>query len=141
MRNDATTKHLVELLKWATGPNRSGNPYTHDAVKNALTHLGELTGGNDSSTALEEAERLLSAAPDECEDRPPVFPSAVYAAYNAAKGCGGPGRPMRFSGREIDGMPYPDVCRTVRATLGDDEFERLMNDHGFMRWAASAPNS
>ncbi len=139
MRNDATTKHFVELLKWATGPNRSGNPYGHDAVKNALAHLGELTGGRDWQTALDEAERLLNAAPD--EDRPPVFPQAVYAAYNAEKGCGGPGRPMRFSDKEIDQMPYPDVCRTVRAALGDGEFDRLMDDHGFMRWAASAPNS
>lgn len=75
------------------------------------------------------------------ENRPPTFPQAVYDAYNAAKGCGGPGQRMRFSGREIDGMPYPAVCRTVRAALGDDEFDRLMNDHGFMRWAASAPKS
>lgn len=95
--------------------------------------------------ATSPAQRRKAA--DATTDRPPVFPAAVYAAYNTANGRGDRppqnapqgGRPM--SDREIDGMPYPDVCRTVRAALGDAEFDRLMDDHGFMRWVASAPQS
>lgn len=37
-----TTGHLIALLEWATGPDKKGNPYCHKAVKDALTHLGEI---------------------------------------------------------------------------------------------------
>ena len=71
MKNDATTRHLVELLKWATGPDHTGNPYGHKAVRDALSHLGELTGGNDWATALDEARDLLAVGrmADEVADR------------------------------------------------------------------------
>lgn len=60
MKNDATTRHLVELLEWVTGHDHAGNPYCHKAVRDALSHLGELTGGNDWATALDEARDLLA---------------------------------------------------------------------------------
>ncbi len=35
---------LYELLVWATGPNRRGNPYMHQPVENALIALNKWMG-------------------------------------------------------------------------------------------------
>ena len=46
-------KALIELLLWATGPNRSGNPYCQSAVRKAIEAAKEAYGvdmWDDTST-------------------------------------------------------------------------------------------
>ena len=59
-----TTEHLIALLELATGPNKSGNPYGHAPVKDALNHLAGLQGGGDWTDALDEARRRRAAGED-----------------------------------------------------------------------------
>lgn len=65
---DETKKQLVELLKWATGSNRSGNPYGYEPVVNALKHLSALDGGWNTEYGYLDALDAYNLPKDEMTD-------------------------------------------------------------------------